>query len=139
MNAATFTVSECLDALLAEVVRADTAAQLLQDRGWAEVARGAELTEGLDHLVSLGVREVVLEAWLRPPSRLSRCLFFLHKLFGGSPATLPFQFASRRSESTSLRVELRLKRNPGGGWKSTVTPCDQKAAANPARLPRTAV
>jgi len=139
MSGTTLTIRECLDGLLAEVVRADAAAQLLQARGWADLARGAEIAQGLDHLVDLGLHEVVLEAWLSPPSRLARFWFALRRLLGGRPQPPPFQFAPRSSDAPSLRLELRVTRSPDGGWSSTVRPGDRTANGEPIRVPRVAL
>ncbi len=136
MSDTTFTIRECLDALLAEVVRADAAAHLLQARGWADLARGAELTQGLDHLVNLGLHEVVLEAWLSPPNRLTRFFFLLRRLLGGRPQPPPFRFAPRSSDAPSLRLELRVKRSPEGSWGSTIKSGDQTPAGEPILIPR---
>jgi len=139
MGTATFTVRECLDALLAEAVRADAAAQLVQARGWAELARGAELSEGLEHLASLGIHEVTLEAWLQPPGWFAKLRFRVRRLLGGRPEPPPFRFAPHSSEDASLHLLLRVRRTPEGGWASTVSPGDQTQSGEPIRIPRVAL
>jgi hypothetical protein len=110
-------ISAVLAAVETEVVQADAAFQIAQQRDWNRMIAGRSLLQGYDRLANLGLEEVRVTLALKSVRR-NWFIRLWHHLTG---KTDPPQYRlARGRETPTLRVTAIVRRNDQGLFETTV-------------------